>query len=326
MEISFQEKLRNQKVLITGGLGFVGSNLAKFIVANSNAEVTIVDDFTNSSLSAIDEIKSKISFIEMSVLDKDLYPTLKSYNYIFHLACIQIAASSNNPILDMEVNSLSTLNMLEELRKDIGEVKKFIYTSSGSVYGSSTRLPLQENSRTSPLSNYAATKLLGENYTLIYGRNYHLPVVCVRYSNVYGQGQTPNNPYCGVLGKFIHNACLGKSLTVIGDGEQTRDYTFIDDAVEATSLAAIHPFALNDVYNISTNTETSVNKLAVIIKEHFPSITIENIPERDIDNIRRRSLDIEKIHQRLGWTPKTNITKGIAKTINWYKSYLDING
>jgi UDP-glucose 4-epimerase len=122
-----------------------------------------------------------------------------------------------------------------------------------------------------------------------------------------------------VLGKFIHNALDNKPLLIFGDGEQTRDYTFITDAVEATILAAIHPMALGEAFNIGTSTETSVSKLASVIREIIPDIQVQYVPERDIDNVRRRSIDIEKIHQRLGWTPKTNIQKGIAETIGWYR-------
>jgi UDP-glucose 4-epimerase len=125
-----------------------------------------------------------------------------------------------------------------------------------------------------------------------------------------------------VLGKFVHNALSGLPLSVIGDGEQTRDYTFISDAVDATILAAVHPKALGEVFNVGTGIETSVNKLAEIIALVVTAINIEYLPERDIDNIRRRSTDIEKIHQSLGWSPKFNIKTGIEKTIQWYKNTL----
>ena len=133
-----------------------------------------------------------------------LFPLLKGVNYVFHLACIQIAASGTDPLKDMQVNAQSTLELLEELRvNEYPSLERFVYTSSCSVYGSSSRLPVSENDATRVLSNYAATKLLGEHYTLIYNRNYNIPVSVVRYSNVYGFGQSPRNPYFGVLGKFV---------------------------------------------------------------------------------------------------------------------------
>jgi UDP-glucose 4-epimerase len=157
---------------------------------------------------------------------------------------------------------------------------------------------------------------------LIYNRNYNIPVSIVRYSNVYGYGQSPRNPYCGVLGKFIHNSLTSQPLTVVGDGEQTRDYTFITDAVDATILAAVHPMAYGDVFNVGSGIETSVNRLANLISDYVKGATISHVAERDIDNIRRRVVDIEKIHQRLGWVPKMGLQKGIESTIDWYKTIL----
>lgn len=319
------DRIRNKKVLVTGGLGFVGHNLVKTLVNEFGCNVIVVDDCTNSSEAAIVEVKDKVTFHKISVLDTEkLFPLLTDVSYIFHLACIQIAASSSDPLKDMNVNAQSTLQILEHLRHNSHpELERFVYTSSCSVYGSSSRLPVSENDSTRVLSNYAATKLLGEHYTLVYNRNYDIPVSVVRYSNVYGYGQSPRNPYCGVLGKFIHNALVGESLSIFGDGEQTRDYTFITDAVDATILAAVHPMAYGDVFNVGTSVETSVNKLAEIISQYVQGVSIKNVGERDIDNIRRRMIDIEKIHQRLGWVPKVGMQKGIQLTLDWYKTTLN---
>ena len=316
------ENIRNKKVLVTGGLGFVGSNLVKALVNEYNCNVIVVDDCTNSNESTIADVLQKVDLHKISVLNTDtFFPLLDGVNYIFHLACIQIAASGSRPLLDMQVNAQSTLLLLEQLRNNHNPaLERLVYTSSCSVYGSSSRLPVSEEERTLVLSNYAATKLLGEQYCLIYNRNYNIPVSVVRYSNVYGYGQSPRNPYCGVLGKFVHNALTGEPLQVIGDGEQTRDYSFITDAVEATILSAVHPLAYGEVFNIGTCVETSVNKLVALISENVKDLVVTNIPERDIDNIRRRMIDIEKIHQRLGWTPSVGMQQGIEMTLEWYKT------
>ena len=318
------ENIRNKKVMVTGGLGFVGSNLVKALVNEYNCNVIVVDDCTNSNESTIADVLQKIALHKISVLNTDaFFPLLDGVNYIFHLACIQIAASGSQPLLDMQVNAQSTLLLLEQLRNNhYPALERLVYTSSCSVYGSSSRLPVSEDERTLVLSNYAATKLLGEQYCLIYNRNYDIPVSVVRYSNVYGYGQSPRNPYCGVLGKFVHNALTGEPLQVIGDGEQTRDYSFITDAVEATILSAVHPLAYGEVFNIGTCVETSVNKLVALISEIVKDLVVNNIPERDIDNIRRRMIGIEKIHQRLGWTPRVGMQQGIELTMGWYKTTL----
>ncbi len=316
--------LKHKKVLVTGGLGFIGHNLVKTLLNQYNCEVLLVDDCSNSNPSVMGDLIKKVRFYNISVLDRHaMEPLIKEANFIFHLACKQISASSSDPFGHLAVNGQSTLEILEVLRhNDLPDFERFIYTSSCSIYGSSTRLPSHEDSPKNILSNYSATKLLGEHFVEVYLRNYGIPASIVRYSNVYGYGQTPRNPYCGVLGKFIHNALENKPLMIFGDGEQTRDYTFITDAIEATIMAAVHPMALGEVFNIGTSTETSVNQLASIIGEFISGVKIEHVPERDIDNVRRRSIDIEKIHQRLGWTPKTTIRKGIEETVSWYKSTL----
>jgi len=324
MKNTHYHKIKGKKILVTGGLGFVGHNLVKSLVNDYNCQVIVVDDCINSNESMIDAVKDRVEFRKINVLDTErFFPLLEGVQYVFHLACIQIAASSSNPLLDLQVNAQSTLQLLEQIRhKHYPNLERIVYTSSCSVYGSTSRLPLGESDATRVLSNYAATKLLGENYTLIYNRNYNIPVSVVRYSNVYGYGQSPRNPYCGVLGKFIHNALTGQPLTVVGDGEQTRDYTFITDAVDATILAAVHPMAYGDVFNVGSGIETSVNRLAALISENVKGAVITYVPERDIDNIRRRVVDIEKIHQRLGWVPKVGIQKGIDLTLDWYKTTL----
>jgi UDP-glucose 4-epimerase len=318
------DKIKNKKVLVTGGLGFVGHNLVKTLLHEYHCDVILVDNCINSNKSVLGDDISKVDFHEISVLDSEkLFPQMKDVNFIFHLACKQISASGADPLDDMRVNAESTLLMLEHIRgNSFPELERFVYTSSCSVYGSSTILPISETDPTIVLSNYAATKLLGENYSMIYNRSYDIPTSAVRYSNVYGYGQSPRNPYCGVLGKFVHNALTAQPLSVIGDGEQTRDYTFISDAVDATILAAVHPKAIGEVFNVGTGIETSVNKLTEIIKENIPDLIIEHLPERDIDNIRRRSINIEKIHQCLGWSPKINIRQGIDETLKWYKKTL----
>ena len=322
--INYYDKIKGKKILVTGGLGFVGHNLVKTLLNDYGCKIILVDNCANSSEALLGEDIKKVEFHKISVLDTDkLFPLLKNVNYIFHLACKQISASGTDPLDDLRVNAESTLLLLEYIRhNELPALERFVYTSSCSVYGSSTRLPICEDDATYVLSNYAATKLLGENYALIYNKAYDIPTSSVRYSNVYGFGQSPRNPYCGVLGKFVHNALTGQHLAIFGDGEQTRDYTFITDAVSATILAAVHPKAIGDVFNVGTGTETSVNTLAKLINKKVGDLSIENVAERDIDNIRRRSIDIEKIHQRLGWSPKINMQKGIDLTIDWYKSTL----
>jgi len=323
--INHYQKINGSKVLVTGGLGFVGHNLVKTLLNKYNCEVIVVDDCSNSYPEILGDYLEKVQLHTISVMEYEkLFPLFKEVDYIFHLACKQISSSGKEPLSHLKVNAESTLSILEHIRNNVlPQLKRFIYTSSTSIYGSSVKLPISENDPTLVLSGYAATKLLGENYTLMYNRNYGTPTSSVRYSNVYGPGQSPTNPYCGVLGKFIHNALTNQTLKIFGDGEQTRDYTYIDDAVNATILAAVHPRAYGDVFNVGTSVETSVNEIARLINEDIPDTPVESIEERDIDNIRRRSIDITKIHNNLGWSPKTNVKTGIKLTIEWYRNFLN---
>ncbi len=177
-------------------------------------EVIVVDNCVNSSPTILGADIEKVKFHQISVLDTtQLFPLIQQVNFVFHLACKQISASGKDPLDDMRVNAESTLLMLEFIKNnELPLLERFVYTSSCSVYGSATTLPVSENDATIVLSNYAATKLLGENYTMIYNRSYNIPTSSVRYSNVYGYGQSPRNPYCGVFGKFVHNALINEVL------------------------------------------------------------------------------------------------------------------
>ena len=312
--------IRNKKVIVTGGLGFIGHNLVKALV-DLGAEVIVVDDCSNSTVSVLDEIKDQITIHILSVLDDAFLDLITDdIAYIFHLACRSIITCSSDPFSDLKVNGESTLKILEFLRHSTPEsFERFVYTSSTSVYGSPKNLPVNEDNAVSPLSQYAATKMLGERYAMMYNKLYNIPVACTRFSNVYGYGQTPQNPYCGVIGMFIDRGMNNREIVVYGDGEQTRDYTFITDAVKATITVGTHPKAYGEIYNVATNREFSVNHLVKYLRHHhFPDLKIVHEKERYIDNIRRRVIDIGKINQDLSWFPEVTIEDGLQMTVEWH--------
>jgi UDP-glucose 4-epimerase len=237
-------------------------------------------------------------------------------DFVFHMAARNIVVSTKNPREDFATNIGGTLNVLMAARQT--PVRRVIYTSSASVYGNPRYLPINEDDVTNMLSPYAVSKYGGENYCKAFFESYGVPVTCVRYSNIYGPSQRPENPYCGVVAKFFAAAISGQSPVIHGDGEQTRDYTYIGDAVEATLLAAVSPRAEGQVYNVGTGRETSVNQLAEkILRITGQELRPQHLDKRDIDNIRRRVLNIEKSRRELRWTPEITLENGLRATHDW---------
>ena len=304
-----------KKVLVTGGAGFIGSNLVNTLV-REGALVTVLDDLFTGRKENIDCLKD-IQFIEGTVTRYELVSNLvKEAEIVFNLAVRNIIVSTTSPRLDFQVNTGGTFNIL--LAAKTHGVERVVYASSASVYGNPRYLPINEDDRLSTINPYAASKLSGENYCSAFYETYGLPVVMLRYSNVYGINQSPRNPYCGVVSKFFNSFANGHPPQIHGDGEQTRDFTFVHDVVDATLLAALSPKADGEVFNVGSGKETSVNELiqqiGTITKQPLEPVYIDR---RDIDNIRRRVLNIEKIRRVLRWTPTTALHDGLRKTYDW---------
>lgn len=310
---AFEGAFSGRRVLVTGGAGFVGGAVVRRLVG-AGAVVTVVDDlFTGRA----EVVPADARFVEGSVTDEQLVSDLVGgTEFVFHMAARNIIASTTNPRDDFLTNIGGTLNVLLAAR-DRGTVR-VVYTGSTSVYGNPRTIPLNEDDTIVPLTPYAVSKLGGEHYCLAFYESYGLPVSIVRYSNVYGEGQRPDNPYCGVVAKFFAAAAEGRPLLVHGDGEQTRDFTYVDDAVDATLLAAIAPRAEGEVFNVGTGIETSVNGLARGVGAAVGRpVAIEHVDRRDIDNIRRRVVNIEKARRMLRWTPQVTLDEGLRLTAAW---------
>lgn len=313
-----QLNFEGKKVLVTGGAGFVGSNLTERIAA-SGGKVTVLDDLFTGSLDNIDS-GTEYKFIEGSVTDEKLISQLvKEHDFIAHLAARNIIISTKNPRNDYQVNIGGTLNILMAVKEH--GVERILYTSSASVYGNPRIIPICEDERTHTFSPYSVSKLAGENYCKAFYETYGIPATVVRYSNVYGPKQDPDNPYCGVISKFLELIDHGMSPQVHGDGQQTRDFTFVDDAVDATLVALLSPKSEGMVFNLGTGTETRIIELVNILARLLDKkVTVEHIDRRDIDNIRRRVLNIERIRTRLRWQPQVILEDGLKKTVDWYRS------
>jgi UDP-glucose 4-epimerase len=313
-----EPRYQNKRVLVTGGAGFVGSNLVRMLVTNEGAQVTILDDFFTGSLENLRGLDGQYELVRGSVNDQDLVMTLVSKSdIVFHLAARNIIASTRNPYEDFQTNIGGTLHVLLAARRY--QPERVVYTSSASVYGNPMYLPINEEDRINLLTPYAVSKFGGEGYCTAFHESYSLPVTVVRYSNVYGIGQNPNNPYCGVVAKFMEKASSGQGFEIHGDGQQTRDFTYVEDAVEATLLAGLSVKAEGEVFNIGTGIETSINQLAQNVFNLY-KLDLEPvyIDRRDIDNIRRRVLSVEKIRRKLRWVPSVTLINGLQRTKQWF--------
>ncbi|HET6387202.1 MAG TPA: NAD-dependent epimerase/dehydratase family protein [Armatimonadota bacterium] len=304
------------RVVVTGGLGFVGSNVSRALV-KAGARVTVLDDgFTGR---AENLGGAPVEIVTGSVTDPEtLRKVIHGAQYVFHLACRNIIVSTREPFEDCQVNTVGTVNALLASR-DAG-VTRVVYASSASVYGNPPRIPVTEDDPTSLLSPYAASKFAGECFCQAYYESFNLPVTSLRYSNVYGTMQRPDNPYCGVVSKFMDAALKGEPLRIFGDGEQTRDFTYIDDVVDATLLTGISPRAEGQAYNVATGREISVNRLAEMVASVSGVVCrIERAPKRDIDTIRRRVLSAERIRHDLRWSAQVGMEEGLERTFDWLR-------
>lgn len=307
-----------KKVLITGGAGFVGSNLTERVV-KCGGKAVVLDDLFTGELENISK-GVEFEFVEGSVADDKLVSKLvKECDLVAHLAARNIIISTKDPREDYATNIGGTLNVLLSAKEH--KIERVVYTSSASVYGNPRILPITEDERTLTFSPYSVSKLAGENYCHAFYESYGTPVTAVRYSNIYGPKQNPKNPYCGVVSKFIEWVDQNISPQLHGDGNQTRDFTYVDDAVDATLLALLSPKAEGIVFNVGTGVETTIIKLFRTVCELMgKDIKPQHIDRRDIDNIRRRAVSIELLRTRLRWQPQTGLYQGLKNTIDWYLS------
>jgi len=312
-------RYEGKRVLITGGCGFVGINLVDKLLAEG-ADVSVIDDFSTGDKDAY-KFGDGVYVMPVSVTSSVVKDLLRYTDIVFHLAARNIIKSTEDPYEDYETNIGGTLNILMTMREFF--VERMVYTSSASVYGNPKYLPINEDDSINLLTPYAVSKYAGEGYCSAFNESYGSPVVVLRLSNVYGPHQSPKNPYCGVVAKFMEKASKGEPIEIHGSGTQTRDFTYVGDVVEALLLAGLSKKAEGEVFNIATGIETSVKRLASSVATVCASHEISKDPfiyidRRDVDNITRRVLNIEKARRKLGWMPETTLIDGLEITKEWF--------
>ena len=309
---------RFNKVLVTGGAGFIGSHLVDTLVTEG-CDVVVLDDLSSGSLSNLELVKDKITFYKGNIQDqKILMKAAKNCEVIFHQAAmVSVTKTVDKPVDSAIINDLGTLLVLEAARQN--KVKRIVLASSSAVYGDDPLLPKHENMPPKPMSPYAVQKLTGELYARIYYDLYGLETVCLRYFNVYGPRQDPSSPYSGVISIFITRAVSKKPPVIYGDGKQYRDFVFVKDVVKANLLAAIANDAVGQIFNIGTGKNVSINSLwDMICFLSGLNIKPEYAPPRPGD-ILESVASIEQAKSALGFEPDYLFKKGLEITFKWYK-------
>ena len=307
------------RYVVTGGAGFIGSNIVDELVRRGHA-VTVLDDLSTGKETNLAAVRDKIDFQLGSITDLATVRTVsEGADYVIHLAArTSVPRSVKDPIETNQVNIDGTLNVLMAARD--AKVRRLVYAASSAAYGETRTLPKVESMPAAPISPYGITKYVGELYAQVFGRIYGLENVCVRYFNVFGPRQDPTSEYSGVLSRFMLAVLEGKQPVVYGDGEQSRDFTFIDNIVDETLRACESKDASGKVFNGGTGARTTLNQVLL----HLGKIVGRKIAPkyeapRDGD-IRDSQADISLPRAVLGYEPKVHFAEGLERTWAWYKS------
>jgi len=304
--------MNQKKVVITGGAGFIGSNLADELI-NEN-QVIIIDDLSTGTLDNIAKIitKENVKFVEESILNRELLEKIfQDADIVFHEAAItSVARSIDDPRLANEINIKGTLNVLMAARDE--KIKKVVFASSSAVYGDAVVLPIKENMIINVQSPYALTKLTGEYYCRLFNELYGLPTICLRYFNVYGPRQNPNSEYSAVIPSFISSVSKGYAPTIYGDGNQTRDFVFVKDVVQANIVAA--DSEATGVFNIGSGNSTTINNLARNITAILGRKIKPTYKKARVGEVRNSLADLTSANS-IGYVPKYTLEYGLKETI-----------
>jgi nucleoside-diphosphate-sugar epimerase len=307
------------RYLVTGGAGFIGSNTVDELVRRGHG-VVVLDDLSAGKDENLAEIRNKITFVKGSINDLEtIQKAAQQADYIIHLAArTSVPRSVKDPIDTNRVNVEGTLNVLVAARDN--KVKRIVLAASSSAYGDTPTLPKTEQMQPAPVSPYGVSKYVGELYAQTFGRCYGLETVCLRYFNIFGPRQDPDSPYSGVLSRFSTAFLDEVPPTIYGDGEQTRDFTFVDDAVQANLLACEAPLAAGKVLNIGTSRSISLNQVLELLRRiSGKQLQAKYEAPRDGD-IRDSLADISRAKEILEYEPSVFFEEGLQKTFEWYRT------
>ena len=325
-----KRKIFNSKILVTGGAGFIGSNLVEAFLEQDN-EVTVLDNFSTGKMENIDSFFSNKSFklIEGDITDLEVcQDACKGQDYVFHHAALgSVPRSIEDPVATNNANVTGFLNVLIAVRDQ--KIKRMIYAASSSTYGDHAALPKVEDTIGKPLSPYAVTKYINELYADVFAKTYGVEVIGLRYFNVFGRRQDPNGAYSAVIPLFVKALITHQAPMINGDGEHSRDFTYIDNVIQVNQLAALTEDieAINTVYNTAQGERTSLNELVEILKSYLSvfdnqiaHICSEYRSERKGD-IKHSQADISKAIRSLSYSPTHDVAEGLREMVKWYWEY-----
>lgn len=317
------QQFRASTFLVTGGAGFVGSHIVEYLLAHGAKEVRVIDNLSEGRLVNLEHFKhdDRLRFTEADITDEEtVVKIMEGVDYVSHQAALgSVPRSMKNPLATNHANVTGFLTVLDAARR--ANVKRFVYASSSSVYGDHPVLPKVESQIGRPLSPYAVSKRVNELYADVFNTSYGMQIVGLRYFNIFGPRQNPDGPYAAVIPLFIRSLMNGDSAMINGDGGQTRDFTYVENAVQANirSLFTNVDGAMGKVYNIAVGERISVLEMYKILKECTGSdINATHRPEREGD-IRDSLADISLANHYLGYQPEVTMLEGLRMTCDWFK-------
>lgn len=320
----YEGSLENFSFLITGGAGFIGSNLVEYLLTHQAKKVIVLDNLSTGYQENLKSFESNPSFhfIEGDLRDLEIcQKACKEVDIVLHQAALgSVPRSVKDPATTNAVNVDGFLNMLVAARDQ--QVKRLVYASSSSCYGDSQKLPKVEAEIGKPLSPYAVSKYVNELYADVFAKTYQMELIGLRYFNVFGPRQSAKGAYAAVIPLFMDALLNNEVATIFGDGEQTRDFTFVSNAVQANIRAALvnNPAAINQVYNVAVGQRISLNLLYDILKQKTNSLLEPKYTDPRPGDIRDSLADISKARTLLGYEPLVTVKEGLEMTLEWYKT------
>jgi len=302
------------RFLLTGGAGFIGAHIVKRLVGEG-AVVRVVDNLSTGQVARLETLRCSIEYVEADLADNLVSDeVVKDVDYVLHQAAIpSVQRSVRDPIGTNRANVTATLNLLESCRK--AKVRRFVYAASSSAYGDTEVLPKSEEMPPNPLSPYALQKLAGEHYCKLYYSLYGLETVCLRYFNVFGPGQDPHSEYSAVIPKFISKLLINELITVYGDGEQSRDFTYVENVVDANLLALQATKACGKVLNVGCGERITLNTLIQLLEEIVGVKAKVSYSASKPGDVRHSLADINLARRLLEYEPKVMVKEGLRRTV-----------